>query len=619
MKKIVVCLLLLFAAISTLDAGQYRSMKQLTPIDDANLDLPKVKGKAPRARSMFVLPPGTVLDSSYYDAQRNGSLNRRIWVNEDGSIHATYMKSPDDAFVERGMMYYYADQFGTPFTPSINVATFRNGYGNVASYPTSAPSGAIAIISTHDSAIVGSFAFFDAYQGLGAFSGLTTNDADQVIWPKPSVNSDGSITLLGTLMNDLQVNGIAHNAAWERAADIVTGFTQQWTFFGQDESRWTDANIEWPALAAGDNGRVGIAIPDWGADVHFYESTDNGISFAETMITNAAEDTIGMPTGPDSSWTFFTPWLNVDIVYVGEEPHIVWTGLQPAWDPTQGLVLYDLRSRILHWSPSTGIDTVAIARYNGTWLNDTTYVNPGVRHASIDWPQIGASPDGNILYIVYEAFTPHDVDPDNDIGFGDIWGTFSIDNGETWADPVNISNPDGMYPGADDRYPSISPVNYSAVIDPGKDAYITYQSDDAGGSWLETVFGSGEEETVGNWDYFLFLGVDFDVPSKIEDGGKETGSLVKVFDLHQNYPNPFNPSTTVSFEVPDDAGLVDLSIYDSRGRLVRTLVSKILEPGVHKLTWDGTNDRGLKAASGIYFLRMRCEAVSRTIKMVMMK
>ncbi len=611
MRSITTVLLSVFLAWSVLTASEYRTVDTPVVANDIFTGNPMVKGQSPVTRSMFVLPPGTVLDSSYYDWQRNGTLNRRIWVNDDGSVHATYMKSPDEAFVDRGMIYYYADQFGGPFFSAGNVTGFRNGYGNISSYPTSAPSGAVAVVTTHDFATVRTVALVDAFQGLGAFSELVTNDADQVVWPKPTVNSDGSITIAGTLMNDLQVNGITHNVAWDRAEDVINGFSQTWTFLGQDPARWSGAAMEYPALASSANGKVGIVIGDFEADVHFYESTDNGISFAETLITNAAEDTLSLPSDPDSAATVFLPFQNTDIVYVGEEPHIVWTGLQAA---RQGeVVIFDFGTRILHWSPSTGIDTVTVSRYQGAIPSEVdTYVLGGANHTTIDWPQIGSSPDGSVLYIVYVGFTPDDVDPVNTLGFGDIWGLFSTDGGETWSDPINISNPDGSFLGTDDRYPSISPVNHSTALLPGMDAYIVYQSDNLAGSFLQ-----GEESA--NLDYFLFTGVDFDVPSGIEDGQGGTSSLPKAFALEQNYPNPFNPQTTIRFEVPEGENTIDLSIYDSRGRLVTTLFSGQMESGNHEITWNGHDTSGRQVNSGIYFLKLRSSTTSSTIKMVMLK
>jgi subtilisin family serine protease len=41
--------------------------------------------------------------------------------------------------------------------------------------------------------------------------------------------------------------------------------------------------------------------------------------------------------------------------------------------------------------------------------------------------------------------------------------------------------------------------------------------------------------------------------------------------LSQNVPNPFNPSTSISYDLPDDS-IVSLRVYDARGRVVATVV-----------------------------------------------
>ena len=51
------------------------------------------------------------------------------------------------------------------------------------------------------------------------------------------------------------------------------------------------------------------------------------------------------------------------------------------------------------------------------------------------------------------------------------------------------------------------------------------------------------------------------------------GEIVpEVFALHQNYPNPFNPVTSLRYDLPED-GLVNITVYDMIGRLVKTLVN----------------------------------------------
>ena len=73
--------------------------------------------------------------------------------------------------------------------------------------------------------------------------------------------------------------------------------------------------------------------------------------------------------------------------------------------------------------------------------------------------------------------------------------------------------------------------------------------------------------------------------------------------LEQNVPNPFNPSTTIQFRVPD-AGFVKLAIYGIDGQLVRSLVARHVEAGVHEAVWDGRDDAGRAVASGVYVYRL---------------
>jgi len=119
------------------------------------------------------------------------------------------------------------------------------------------------------------------------------------------------------------------------------------------------------------------------------------------------------------------------------------------------------------------------------------------------------------------------------------------------------------------------------------------------------------------------------VGSELSGEGSEQGhmlsgasTLPKVFSLLQNYPNPFNPTTTITFDVPGELGeekQVKLTIYNIRGRKVRTLVDSEFEPGSHRVVWDGRNDRGQQVTSGVYLYTLRSEAKTYTRKMVMVK
>jgi hypothetical protein len=88
--------------------------------------------------------------------------------------------------------------------------------------------------------------------------------------------------------------------------------------------------------------------------------------------------------------------------------------------------------------------------------------------------------------------------------------------------------------------------------------------------------------------------------------------------LYQNQPNPFNPTTVISYELAD-AGDVELRVYNARGALVKILESAYRPAGRHDITWDATNDRGERVASGMYFYHLQTAAFSRTRKMVLLR
>ncbi len=74
--------------------------------------------------------------------------------------------------------------------------------------------------------------------------------------------------------------------------------------------------------------------------------------------------------------------------------------------------------------------------------------------------------------------------------------------------------------------------------------------------------------------------------------------------LYQNYPNPFNPTTTIRYYLPKRENIT-LTIHNILGQKVRTLVENYQSAGMHSLIWDGANNNGQQASSGIYFYRLK--------------
>jgi len=85
------------------------------------------------------------------------------------------------------------------------------------------------------------------------------------------------------------------------------------------------------------------------------------------------------------------------------------------------------------------------------------------------------------------------------------------------------------------------------------------------------------------------------------------------FVLFQNFPNPFNPITQINYQLPE-LGLVNISVYNTLGQKIKTLVNKNLQAGKFTTHWDGTNQFNSPAASGIYYFQLEITTKTDLIK-----
>jgi len=86
------------------------------------------------------------------------------------------------------------------------------------------------------------------------------------------------------------------------------------------------------------------------------------------------------------------------------------------------------------------------------------------------------------------------------------------------------------------------------------------------------------------------------------------------------YPNPFTPSTAIALELSsaERNRPVSLSVYDARGRLVRTLLAgeRTLR---EEVAWDGRDDDNRTVASGVYFAVLQTAQRRSAVKLALLK
>ncbi|GEM_PF-2756557 len=104
------------------------------------------------------------------------------------------------------------------------------------------------------------------------------------------------------------------------------------------------------------------------------------------------------------------------------------------------------------------------------------------------------------------------------------------------------------------------------------------------------------------------------IPSRIfTDTPARTDPLPRQITLSRNYPNPFNPTTTLRFSLPR-ASHVQLTVYNSIGQKVSTLIRRMMPAGNHSTTFNAS---GL--SSGVYIYRLKAGDHTESKKMLLLQ
>ncbi|TMQ71933.1 MAG: T9SS type A sorting domain-containing protein [Candidatus Eisenbacteria bacterium] len=93
------------------------------------------------------------------------------------------------------------------------------------------------------------------------------------------------------------------------------------------------------------------------------------------------------------------------------------------------------------------------------------------------------------------------------------------------------------------------------------------------------------------------------------------GAIPGVAWLGRAVPNPTQRGASFRLGLPHDAR-IDVTLFDARGRKVRSLWSGTMTAGEHSLAWDGRDEARRPAPSGTYFYRLRVESRVLTGRLV---
>lgn len=573
------------------------------------------------AASPVPLPAGAVaIDSTYYDLQDMGSLGCHVVRRADGTVYVGYM---DDDCERAGLGCPPDPSEPNPFTrrvmevqrlspngqwtryPRVEDPSIRNccvtelfgGFGNLA-----ITSDGRAVVAQHMNEdgcdLRGAVYVQNAGSGYRAYLSPITDPS--YLFPQVAARAGGGFVLLGEIpkagaYDEVDQFRVSFLAAEGAPFVCPTGWQfGTWTSV-IPASNFRDGHPAFPSLAAAANGRVGIAVGDFGGNVFLIESSNGTFQAGTITVTNLTNYADASIVAADSTSTQYRPYVHCHLAYQGSTPHVVWSELQTR--RVGGEIIYvDFRSRIRHWSAATGIRTVKQVapgeadRYDDL---DATGAGPiaGFNTISVDWPQVGFSDNGREVYVAWLRYDDDEIDETADaglpgiitgVGYGDIAVSLSRDGGAFTA-PQNVTRT----PATDERFFSLAAQNDNGTV------HLLFQAPATDEAGVVVIGDRGVDSPfllrrIAYLRASLSASTDVDDPILAHDGPPVL--------LWAN-PNPASSAIRIHLD-PVLAGTRTLTVSDVAGRRVRALAVDAPE-----VLWDLRDDAGREVGTGIYFAR----------------
>lgn len=182
----------------------------------------------------------------------------------------------------------------------------------------------------------------------------------------------------------------------------------------------------------------------------------------------------------------------------------------------------------------------------------------------------------NGVYIVWN---------DNRAGYG-VYFKESTDGGNTWSSDTCLTN--GAVPDPDQFFPNI------ACSESGEYLHVAWK-----------------DKRDGNLEVYY----------------KRRAPAPRVQDNFRNRvpsenvrisPNPAVDKVSINYHLtkPDQ---VVLQIYDSSGRIIKTLDKGYKDSGEHQIVWDGCDHEAKRVSSGVYFVRLRTDKSDEFVRFVLVR
>jgi hypothetical protein len=523
----------------------------------------------------------TTIGSSFYDLQTNASIPGRVILNPDGTISATWTfatSNPGGGTPERGTGYTYFNGTAWSAAPTTRLESVRTGWPNIG---VTAGGKEIVIGHLADGTAHDLIMMSRPTKGTGAWTQTSLGIPDS--WPRMVVGGSNGQTVhvisqsKGAAPENPDYMGMDAAATYSRSLDGGVTWDKVRTVIPQiDATQYFHFGGDNYNLAAkGDT--IAIVLGGLDVDVILLKSTDNGDSWTKTIVSQFAIpmfDPYTMISDADGDGVADTLDTNDGSVNVlldnSGKAHVFFGAmrmLQETPSTTGGVSFFPGVDGLMYWNENMGsaapVMIAAAMDINGdgvlnigtppagTWPFGTYYVSL----TSMASPSIDAM---GRIYVSYSSIY-EGLSDDGTVAGGKSYRHQYIirsdDNGATWCNPQDVSDPQGptQQDFIEGVFGSLTPKTDGFV-------HLVWQKDAAPGHGLSGTPPGSTDAQSGPSDIIY---------TKIPVAEVACGASVAESsnDISMNvYPNPAENLVTVSFNLATKQD-VTVNIYNVVGQI----------------------------------------------------
>ena len=220
----------------------------------------------------------------------------------------------------------------------------------------------------------------------------------------------------------------------------------------------------------------------------------------------------------------------------------------------------------------------------------------------------------------YDAYIVK-IDTDGNFVWDNTFGSASDDYAYSVTNAM-----DGTYmlSGFTEVSPSRKYDAYVVKVDPGGNRIWERTYGGSQADYGNTIFQEqgGDYLLIGHTYSFTYGGSDIYITKlhgeSTDAEDNKPDNLPDDFALYQNYPNPFNMSTRIEFQLPARSD-ARLEIFNLLGQKIKTWQFESYPAGNHTVSWDGHDEQGREAATGMYLYRISTPEYRESRKMILLK